>query len=85
VALTGSPIASGQGRGRRNGYDRGIQDLRKYDDHQNRRKDACSATRVYRLKPGQRVFETATPINHIPEISSEIHVEDMNCSITAIR
>jgi hypothetical protein len=46
---------------------------------------SCSATRVYRLKPGQRVFETATPTNHIPEINSEIHVEDMNCSIAVVR
>jgi hypothetical protein len=45
-------------------------------------KSACSASRVYQLNPGQKEFHTATPNGHVPEIGTDIHVENMTCSIS---
>lgn len=44
-------------------------------------KSSCSASRVYQLNPGQKQFHTATPNGHAAESSTDIHVENMTCSI----
>jgi hypothetical protein len=45
-------------------------------------KSTCSASRVYRLNPGQTQFHVATVNGHVPEVDTDIHVENMTCSIS---
>ena len=47
-------------------------------------KSSCSASRVYRLKPGQKYFQTATPNGHAPEVNADIHIEGVTCSVAPI-
>jgi len=45
-------------------------------------KTSCSASRVYQLNPGQTEFHVATVKDHTPEVDTDIHVENMTCSIS---
>lgn len=44
-------------------------------------KTSCSATMVFRLKPGHLRFETAEPVSHAAVVMSDLHAEDVTCTI----
>jgi len=45
-------------------------------------KSTCFASRVYQLNPGQTQFHPATVHGHVPEVDTDMHVENMTCSIS---
>ena len=47
-------------------------------------KESCSASRIYKLKAGYKLFEDGATFSHAPLLESDLHAENVQCSIKLV-